>query len=216
MKKLFLIALTLIATLPLSAQQRRFAVAEIFNTGDSIVIYKNLVTEYVFVTDGMVTKIKTPPDTARIYSSSDGSIYEGITTWKKVIIPPLPLTIPATSFAQQSGVVVTSGILGGVDKGDWVMYKLTMPGLRTAIEYTYAMSDATTGSVEFRLGSQTAVPFAKSVLPVTGGWGTYSTITIPLNPNVAFPNEEVTIYVTFAESIRTTGSGGNILKFVYK
>lgn len=197
-------------------QQRRFAVAEIFDTADSIVIYKNLVTQVVPVYDGLVTKVKTPPDTARLYQSSDGAIYEGTTVWKKVFVAPTPLTIPATAFAQQSGVVVTSGVVAGVDKADWIMYKLTMPGVRTTIDYTYAMADATTGSVEFRLGSTANAPFAKIVLPVTGGWGTFATISIPITPIIQFPNSEVTIYVTFAESIRTTGSGGNIQTLTFK
>lgn len=132
---------------------------------------------------------------------------------KKVWQFPSIVIAPA-SFVSQSGIVVVDGVLGGVDKSDWIRYSIDFRGERKSIEYEYAMSDATSGSVEFRIGSTTAAPIAKMILPVTGGWGTFTTMTIPINPS--YSAGSVDLYVTFSESARTTGSGGNIRKIVIK
>lgn len=64
-------------------QQRNFGIAEVFRSGDSIFI-KKLVTQVVNVSEGTVTKFRTPPDTAKLFIAPDGGIYEGVITWKKV------------------------------------------------------------------------------------------------------------------------------------
>lgn len=95
MKILTLITLLLLSCLMSQAQteqQRNFGIAEVFRSGDSIFI-KKLVTQVVNVSEGTVTKMRTPPDTAKLFIAPDGGIYEGVITWKKVggvVVPPVP------------------------------------------------------------------------------------------------------------------------------
>lgn len=125
------------------------------------------------------------------------------------------IEVQATDFFAQSGVIVSGDVLGGVDRDDWVQYKLTLPGTTSTFEYTYAMADATAGAVEFRIGSVTAVPIAKAVLPVTGGWGNFVTLIVPVTPPYT-TSGAIDLFVTFKESVRATGSGGNIRKIAAK
>lgn len=120
------------------------------------------------------------------------------------------LVIDVTQAAEQSGTYVSNGVIGGVDKADWLKWSVNLTG-RTSIEYEYAMSDVTNGSVEFRIGSITATPIAKVVLPPTGGWGNFVKIVIPITGATTGD-----LYVTFSESVRATGSGGNIKSIVVK
>lgn len=92
--KYILITLFLLSCLLTEAQQelRNFGIAEVFRGGDSIFI-KKLVTQVVNVSDGVTTKMRTPPDTAKLFIAPDNGIYEGVITWKKVggvVIPPVP------------------------------------------------------------------------------------------------------------------------------
>jgi hypothetical protein len=70
-------------------EQRNFGIAEVFRSGDSIFI-KKLVTQVVNISEGTVTKMRTPPDTAKLFIAPDGLVYEGVITWKKVggTLPP--------------------------------------------------------------------------------------------------------------------------------
>ena len=72
-------------------QQRQFGIAEVFRSGDSIFI-KKLVTQVINVSEGTVTKMRTPPDTAKLFISPDGGIYEGVVTWRKVGGVVVPVT----------------------------------------------------------------------------------------------------------------------------
>lgn len=72
-------------------EQRNFGIAEVFRSGDSIFI-KKLVTQVINVSEGTVTKMRTPPDTAKLFMNPDGQIYEGVITWRKVggvVVPPV-------------------------------------------------------------------------------------------------------------------------------
>lgn len=89
MKILVLIFLAI----PCFAQEelREFGIAEVFRSGDSIFI-KRLVTKVINVSEGTVTKMRTPPDSARLFIAPDGGIYEGVITWRKVggpVEPPI-------------------------------------------------------------------------------------------------------------------------------
>lgn len=71
--------------------ERNFGIIEVFRGGDSLFI-KKLVTQVVNISDGTVTKMRTPPDTAKLFISNDGFIYEGVITWRKVggvVTPPV-------------------------------------------------------------------------------------------------------------------------------
>lgn len=92
--KYILIKIFLLSCLLTQAQQelRNFGIAEVFRSGDSIFI-KKLVTQIVNVSEGTVTKMRTPPDTAKLFIAPDGGIYEGVITWKKVggvVVPGEP------------------------------------------------------------------------------------------------------------------------------
>lgn len=69
---------------------RNFGIAEVFRSGDSIFI-KKLVTQVINVSEGTVTKMRTPPDTAKLFMNPDGQVYEGVITWRKVggVVPPV-------------------------------------------------------------------------------------------------------------------------------
>lgn len=72
-------------------EQRNFGIAEVFRSGDSIFI-KKLVTQVINVSEGTVTKFRTPPDTAKLFLAPDGGVYEGVITWRKVggvVVPPV-------------------------------------------------------------------------------------------------------------------------------
>lgn len=117
MKILTLITLLLLSCLMSQAQteqQRNFGIAEVFRSGDSIFI-KKLVTQVVNVSDGVTTKMRTPPDTAKLFIAPDNGIYEGVITWRKVggvVVPPVP------------------SVLGSIDNvdtrnkytGDWTIF----------------------------------------------------------------------------------------------
>lgn len=162
-----------------------------------------------------------PPYNIVNFKSQEGdtATYIMTSTFMKKYRTIPPMEVPATSYAEQNGgIVVVSGVLGGVDKTDWIRYNLNLSGPIKSIEYTYAMADATTGAVEFRVESITGAIIAESILTPTGGWSTYRTVTIPIGGGGYGANMNINIYVTFTKSVRTTGSGGNIQKyrFIYK
>lgn len=158
---------------------------------------------------------------ATTYKATDGdtSKYIMITTFYKKYHPAPPVdpgfAFDVTAFAAQSGVTVTNGIVGSVDKTDWIRYDVNLLKARTKILYEYAMSDATGGAVQFRTGSVTGPIIAQVLLPVTGGWSTYNTIELAVNPPYG-TNSITSVYLTFTNSPRTTGSGGNIKSIIFK
>lgn len=81
---IFILALCVVCSeLQAQQEQRNFGIAEVFRSGDSIFI-KKLLTQVVNVSEGTVTKMRTPPDTAKLFIAPDGGIYEGVITWRKV------------------------------------------------------------------------------------------------------------------------------------
>lgn len=161
------------------------------------------------------------PHYATTYRAAEGdtSKYIMVTTFYKKYHPAPPedpgFPINVTTFAAQSGVVVTGNIVGSVDKADWIRYDVNLLKARTKILYEYAMSDATGGGVQFRTGSTTGPIIAQALLPVTGGWSTFNTIELTVNPPYG-TNSVVSIYLTFTNSPRNTGAGGNIKSIVFK
>lgn len=122
------------------------------------------------------------------------------------------LEVPVTQYIEISGISNTNGVLGGVDKNDWIKYAAAIRPTHKMISYTYAMDKEGVpgvdigGGVQFRTGSITGPVFAEIPLPITGGWGAFVTIEIPIKTPVTADE----IFVTFNNSPRNTGSGGNI------
>jgi hypothetical protein len=91
MKKI-LVTLLLLSSILANAQtqeQRQFGIIEVFRGGDSLFI-KKLKTVVVNVSEGTVTKMRTPPDSAKLFIASDGGVYEGVITWRKVgVVTPV-------------------------------------------------------------------------------------------------------------------------------
>lgn len=158
----------------------------------------------------LITQDKTVTNDTTVEKLLTISLPPGKTVKVEYSVVLVPLVIDVTQAAEQSGTYVSNGVIGGVDKADWLKWSVNLTG-RTSIEYEYAMSDATNGSVEFRIGSITATPIAKVVLPPTGGWGNFVKIVIPITGATMGD-----LYVTFSESVRATGSGGNIKSIVVK
>lgn len=161
------------------------------------------------------------PHYATTYRAADGdtSKYIMVTTFYKKYHPAPPedpgFIFDVTAFGAQSGVTVNGNIVGSVDKTDWIRYDVNLLKARTKILYEYAMSDATGGGVQFRTGSTTGPIIAQVLLPVTGGWSTFNTIELTINPPFG-TNSISNIYLTFTNSPRTTGSGGNIKSIIFK
>ena len=129
-------------------------------------------------------------------------IYEYVTE----LITATPKRVQAVAFAQQSGTIVSGEVLGGIDKTDWLKYSVALTTQYSKIVYRYAMSDTQGGGVEFRTGSITGPVFAQAQLPVTGGWGAFVELEIPITTRVTASE----VFVTFTNSPRSTGSGGNL------
>lgn len=142
--KYILITLLLLSCLFSQAQQqlRQFGIAEVFRGGDSIFI-KKLKTVVIHVTDGMVTKQRTFADSARLFLSSDGSVYEGTMVWKKVGVVVTP---PAGVVEKIDGSKATfkplanwvqgtaAGWFGDIDKPNSIAYSGTVGATAT---YTF-------------------------------------------------------------------------------
>lgn len=122
------------------------------------------------------------------------------------------LLIQANSFTDQQGIEVAGQTLGSVDKNDWIKYRVNLSRPATAIVYRYAMADQVFGGVEFRTGSINGPRAGYDVLKPTGGWGNFFDVTIP----VTLPAGPVDLFLTFTNSARTSGAGGNILQFIVK
>lgn len=72
-----------LTTLTVSAQDYSIQVRS--EQGDTTSYIKLPITRVIHVTNGMITKMMTPPDTATIFLSSDGDDYIGTTTWTKAV-----------------------------------------------------------------------------------------------------------------------------------
>lgn len=162
-----------------------------------------------------------PPYNIAVFQANptDTASYVMITQFFKKYRPAPPVdpgvVIDIGAYAAQQGVSITNGVIGSFDKTDWIRYDFNLIKPRTKILYEYAMSDATGGGIQFRTGSATGPIFAEVLLPVTGGWSTFHTIEITINPPYG-TNSITSIYLTCNNSPRTTGSGGNLKSLVFK
>lgn len=166
----------------------------------------------------LITQDKTVTNDTTVEKLLTISLPPGKTVKVEYSVVLVPLVIDVTQAAEQSGTYVSNGVLGGVDKADWLKYSVALTDKYEKIVYRYAMDKEGTpgtvisGGVEFRTGSITGPVFASAQLPVTGGWAAYVeleiTITTPVNASE--------IFVTFQNSQRTTGSGGNIQWFEFR
>jgi hypothetical protein len=124
------------------------------------------------------------------------------------------MTVTASQYAAQNstGTEATSDTGGGSDVGwinsaSWLEYTNVNFGSGfTGVEVRDASAVAGTniGSVQFRLDSLTAAPFATVNVNGTGGWQTWA--TSPDTANSPAPTGTHTLYVTF-----TTTTGGNFV-----
>ena len=123
-------------------------------------------------------------------------------------------TVTASQYAAQNSTMTeaTSDTGGGNDVGwinaaSWLEYTNVNfgSGLSGNVQARIASAVVGTniGTVQFRLDSQTATPFATVNVSGTGGWQTWVTGTATASP---VPSGTHTLYVTF-----TTTTGGNFV-----
>ncbi|HZP53421.1 carbohydrate-binding protein, partial [Actinocrinis sp.] len=126
-----------------------------------------------------------------------------------------PVTVTASQYAAQSstGTEATSDNGGGQDVGwinsaSWLQYNNVNFGSGLSGNVTARIASAVTGTnigtIQFRLDSLTATPFATVPVSGTGGWQTWTTAG-PVTAS-AIPSGTHTLYVTF-----TTSTGGNFV-----
>ncbi|HWG23184.1 carbohydrate-binding protein [Actinospica sp.] len=125
-----------------------------------------------------------------------------------------PVTLTASQYAAQNSTQneATADTGGGNDVGwinsaSWLEYTGVNfgSGLSGSVQARIASADTGTniGTVQFRLDSLTATPFATVNVSGTGGWQTWVTGTATASP---VPSGTHTVYVTF-----TTSTGGNFV-----
>lgn len=152
---LFFLLLLMFAALCSHAQQeqRNFGIAEVFRGGDSIFI-KKLRTVVINVSDGLVTKQDTSIDSARLFLSSDGALYQGTTVWRKVggTVPP--------------PVFVTEKVDGerATFTGTWTRGVTTAPGWYGVPSPTIAYSNSVGASVSYTFTGTKIEIFAERLL----------------------------------------------------
>ena len=125
-------------------------------------------------------------------------------------------TVTAANYAAASSGVATQPTsdagggdnVGWLGNGSWLEYtnvnfaaNLTGP---VVARYASAVSGSDIGTIQFRLGSLTATPFATIDVNGTGGWQTWTSST-PVTASPV-PSGNQTLYVTF-----TTSTGGNFV-----
>ena len=118
------------------------------------------------------------------------------------------ILLEAETPTAQSGTG-TEPILGGgtaamgLDKGDFLMYKLNTTIPRTKVVIKYSRGDSGTSSLEVRIGSVTSPAIATISLSSTGTWNTgYVEVT---SPAFATPLKVADVYLTFVDAPGTTG-----------
>ncbi|WP_034090522.1 beta-1,3-glucanase family protein [Streptacidiphilus albus] len=119
---------------------------------------------------------------------------------------PLKVTASAYSATNSTGTEATADTGGGDDVGwinssSWLRYD----GVDFAGGYgnlqlrlASAVSGSDIGTVQFRLDSLTATPFATVAVSGTGGWQSWTTSSTGCSPA---PSGSHTLYVTFTESV---------------
>ena len=126
-----------------------------------------------------------------------------------------PVTVTASQYSAQNstGTEATSDTGGGQDVGwinsaSWLQYDNVDfgSGLTGSVvaRIASAVSGTNIGTIQFRLDSLTATPFATVPVSGTGGWQTWTTAgPVTASP---VPGGTHTLYVTF-----TTSTGGNFV-----
>ncbi|HEV2638561.1 MAG TPA: carbohydrate-binding protein [Actinocrinis sp.] len=125
-----------------------------------------------------------------------------------------PVKVTASTYSSENSVQTeaTGDTGGGSDVGwinsaSWLEYNNVNfgSGLTGAVQARVASAVAGTniGTVQFRLDSVTAAPFAAVTVNGTGGWQTWATATATGSPA---PSGTHNLYVTF-----TTSTGGNFV-----
>jgi hypothetical protein len=124
---------------------------------------------------------------------------------------PLTVTASAYTATNSTGTEPTSDTGGGDDVGwinssSWLQYDGVGFGSGHSglqVRLASAVSGTGIGTIQFRLDSLTAAPFATVAVDGTGGWQDWVTATTTASPPPAGTH---TLYVTFA-----TGTGGNFV-----
>ncbi|HEU5353997.1 MAG TPA: carbohydrate-binding protein [Actinocrinis sp.] len=126
-----------------------------------------------------------------------------------------PVTVTASQYSAQNstGIEATSDTGGGQDVGwinsaSWLQYNNVNFGSgltgHVAARVASAVAGTNIGTIQFRLDSLTAAPFATVPVSGTGGWQNWVTAgPVTASP---VPSGAHTVYVTF-----TTSTGGNFV-----
>ena len=125
------------------------------------------------------------------------------------------LTITASTYAAASTGVATQATsdtgggdnVGWIGNGSWLEYTgVNLSSGYPQVEARVASADSGTdiGTIQFRIGSLTATPFATIDVNGTGGWQTWA--TTPAVTASPVPTGTQTLYVTF-----TTTTGANFV-----
>ncbi|HEX4790219.1 MAG TPA: carbohydrate-binding protein [Actinospica sp.] len=163
----------------------------------------------------------------RLYGTARATQY-GYSLWELSVFgsgssggTATPVSLTASQYAAENSVMTeaTSDTGGGNDVGwinnaSWLEYTGVNfgSGLTGAVQARIASAVVGTniGTVQFRLDSLTAAPFATVNVSGTGGWQTWATGTATASP---VPSGTHTVYVTFTES--TTGNFVNVNWFKF-
>lgn len=135
---------------------REFGIAEVFRSGDSIFI-KRLITKVINVSEGTVTKMRTPPDSARLFIAPDGGIYEGVITWRKVGGPVEPPPTTGVDTVDGFNFVYTG----------WQTNSVISDPVRTPGWYKNTISYSTAGEAKYTFNG-TGVELYAEKLPSHG------------------------------------------------
>ena len=153
----------------------------------------------------------------RMYGTARATPY-GYSLWEFQVYssnatPTTTVTASDYTAANSVGTEPTSDSGGGNDVGwinssSWLEYSGVSFGSgltgQVEVRIASAVAGANIGTIQFRLGSLTATPFATVPGSGTGGWQTWVT-TSPVTAGPV-PSGTQTLYVTF-----TTSTGGNFV-----
>jgi hypothetical protein len=156
----------------------------------------------------------------RMYGTTRATQY-GYSLWEfQVFASSPPATIVTAASYTSSNSVQTEATadpcctddVGYINSGSWLEYTGVNfgSGLTGQLEVRMAsgVSGTDIGTIQFRLGSLTATPFATVEVSGTGGWQTWvDTTPVTASP---VPSGTQTLYVTF-----TTSAGGNFVNVNY-
>jgi hypothetical protein len=188
---------------------RNFGIAEVFRGGDSIFI-KKLRTVVVNVSEGKITKMRTPPDSATLFIAPDGLVYEGTTVWRKVgTTPSIEVIVDDTDPANVYSTPWTKKSVANGDAWTSVFEKQTCSYINTAgatLTYTFTgkrievWQEKTNnkGMIAISLGPGTTASGAETTIDLYAATGVNNTQKVwesaELNPG------------TYTIKIRVTGT----------